>query len=172
MYGPDHHLLGFANSGYSVLLRHLGEIEGAYEHRRRSLEILERDQEDARSSMILSWRLHFAQLAMLLGRTEEARARYRVAISMVRDGVEVSPSPQRNMAEAVIELAALVAKAGHHEDALQLFEIAALDAARYPDLQAQVHRDWAVLLRQMDRDEQAREHEAQAAALIAVDGRP
>ena len=119
--------------------------------------------------MATNYRLQLAHLAMLLGRPEEARIQYRRAIAMLRGGVVIQPSPQRDLTAFLTELAALVEEAGHHEDALQLFEIASLDSARYPDLQAAVHRDWATLLRRMGRDDDAAEHEAQAAELSAED---
>ena len=66
---------------------------------------------------------------------------YRGAVALYLDGVAIHAAPLRHSPMAIHELAALVAEQGHRDDALHLFEIASLDAARFPDLQAAVHRD-------------------------------
>jgi serine/threonine protein kinase/tetratricopeptide (TPR) repeat protein len=168
LFGRNHASVVDAYAGLSQTLLLLGDIAGAYEHRRRVTEFREANLDQyARSYMLLGSRLQLAHLAMRLGRSAEARAAYTKAVDSYRQGVSVRAVVSEWEAKSHAELAALVADSGSPEDALPLFEIASLSAERHPLLRAGVHRDHAALLRHMGHGTEAAEHEARAAELDA-----
>ena len=173
LYGPNHYLVAEVLASLSKLRLDQDDLEGAYEYRRRVMEIREADPDLARSPGLLGGRIQLAHLLMRLGRSAEARVQYGGAIDLFNDGVKTAPRETPIGVEQNHELAMLVAEAGHREDALRLFEMALLVArecqpvSHCPILQAAIHRDWAELLHRMSRDTEANEHEALAAGLVA-----
>ena len=108
-----------------------------------------------------------------MGEVEEARAHYRRPLDLSTSGSDSLHNSAPHAVQFHHELAMLVRDEGHDEEALKLFEIAATQADTSPwwpafpdqDLPAQIHEDYADMLRLAGRVSEAAEHEARGAEL-------
>jgi len=168
LYGPEHRRVIDLLSGISRNLLMTGDFQGTHDYLDRAIKLREADGGSAETYKLLRDRLQMALVLKRLGRHEEARTQYRRSIGLFLDGVLIAAATQPIFVQFPHDLAKLVAETDEHEDALLLFEMASQAAVRYPARHANIHRDWAALLRRTGQGAEALEHELRATELTTV----
>ena len=169
IYGPEHLMTGDTMVNFGLCLRMFGRHDEALPLLERGLAVREKLL-GPENLLTLSALRELSSLLLMTGETDKARPLYRRALegwSSGRHGTQLGSS---------IELADLIRDAGEYDDALRLYEIVIDHSEAQPDgfdghgVPFRTHLNtalirYAEMLREVGRDAEAAEYEAQAAEL-------